>query len=191
MLNVLVIDELQRGAEDLGPALVNCGHNLAAVLPASSELAAQIEALNPELLMVQTDSPSVLTLQQLAAINRSAPRPVVIFARTGTAEVIRAALQAGASAYIVDGLDPQRVGPIVEVAMARFEAQQALRRELDDANRKLSERKLVDRAKGVLMKARSLDEESAYKALRKLSMDRGQPLAAVAADVIDMARLLL
>ncbi len=92
---------------------------------------------------------------------------------------------------MVDGLDPQRIQPVIEVARARFEDYQALRRELADATQKLSERKLVERAKGILMKSRSMDEDAAYKALRRLAMDRGKPLAAVARDVVDMAQLLL
>ena len=106
-------------------------------------------------------------------------------------ETIRDAVKAGVSAYIVDGLDPKRIKPIVEVARARFEDTQALRRELDEISQKLSDRKLVDKAKGVLMKARGLDEDAAYHAMRKLAMERGQSMAKVARDVIDMARVLL
>ena len=101
------------------------------------------------------------------------------------------AVRAGVSAYVVDGLDPKRVKPVVEVARARFEDTQALRRELDEVSKKLSDRKLVDKAKGVLMKARGLDEDAAYHAMRKLAMERGQTMASVARDIIDMSRLLL
>ena len=104
---------------------------------------------------------------------------------------MRDAFRAGVSAYVVDGLDPKRIKPIVEVARARFEDTQALRRELDDISKKLTDRKLVDKAKGVLMKVRGLDEDAAYHAMRKLAMERGQTLAKVARDVIDMARVLL
>ena len=90
-----------------------------------------------------------------------------------------------------DQFDPKRIKPIVEVARARFEDTQALRRELDEISQKLSDRKLVDKAKGVLMKARGLDEDAAYHAMRKLAMERGQSMAKVARDVIDMARVLL
>ena len=98
---------------------------------------------------------------------------------------------AGVSAYVVDGLQPERLKPIIQVAMARFEAHQALRQELAEATQKLSERKAIDRAKGILMKSRGMYEDSAYAALRKLAMDRGKSLGAVAQDVIEMASILL
>ncbi len=103
---------------------------------------------------------------------------------------IRAAVRAGVAAYVVDGLDPGRVKSIVEVACARFEAYQRLRDELAATRHKLSERKLLERAKGILMKTRGLDEEASYAALRKLAMDRGKRLAEVAQQVIDAAALL-
>ena len=137
------------------------------------------------------DSCSRDTLENLAAMNKDMPRPVVIFTQEDGQETIRDAVKAGVSAYIVDGLDPKRIKPIVEVARARFEDTQALRRELDEISQKLTDRKLVDKAKGVLMKARGLDEEAAYHAMRKLAMERGQTIAKVARDVIDMARVLL
>ena len=124
-------------------------------------------------------------------MNKNMPRPVVIFTLEDGQTTIRDAVKAGVSAYIVDGLDPRRIKPIVEVARARFEDTQALRRELDEISQKLSDRKLVDKAKGVLMKARGIDEDAAYHAMRKLAMERGQTMAKVARDVIDMARVLL
>jgi response regulator NasT len=95
-------------------------------------------------------------------MNRAAPRPVVIFAQEGDAGLIRDALSAGVVAYVADGLDPNRIKPVIEVARARFQQNQALRRELEDATRRLSEGKVVERAKGLLMRARGLSEEEAY-----------------------------
>ena len=114
-----------------------------------------------------------------------------MFAGKSDARMIRKALRAGVSAYIVDGLSPQRLEPIMDVAIARFQEYQELRRELDAATQKLADRVVVDRAKGILMKARGLDEDAAYKALRKLAMDRGKPLGVVAGEVVEMAKLLL
>ena len=114
-----------------------------------------------------------------------------MFSRKADTAMIRKAMKAGVSAYIVDGLAAKRIQSVIQVAIARFEEYQALRKERDDANRKLSDRILVDKAKGVLMKARGMDEDEAYKALRKLAMDRGQPLVEVARNVMEMADLLL
>jgi response regulator NasT len=104
---------------------------------------------------------------------------------------MRKAFKAGVSAYVVDGLTPGRLAPVIDVAIARFEEHQDLKRERDEATQALADRKTIDRAKGVLMKARGMDEEAAYAALRKLAMDRGQTLGRAAADVVAMAKVLL
>jgi response regulator NasT len=191
MLTVLVIDESRARAGEICAGLALAGYQVAAILAGAENLAAEVEALQPDVILIDTDSPSRDTLENLAAMNRDMPRPVVIFTQEDGQDAIRDAVRAGVSAYIVDGLDARRIKPIVEVARARFEDTQALRRELEQVSRKLSDRKLVDQAKGILMKVRGLDEEAAYHAMRKLAMERGQTLAKVARDVIDMAKVLL
>jgi response regulator NasT len=113
-----------------------------------------------------------------------------MFATDDRGEAIRDAVRAGVSAYVVDGLDAERVKSIVDVACARFEQFQRLKLELAEANLKLSERKLVDRAKGILMKSRQLDEESAYRVLRRMAMDKNRRIGEVAQSVIDMQDLI-
>lgn len=191
MLRVLVIDESESRAGEICAGLALSGHQVAALLPSCLDLAARIEELKPDIILIQTEAPSRDTLEHLAIAHETLPRPVVMFANQGDGRVIRKALKAGVSAYIVDGLSPQRLAPIMEVAIARFEEYQSMRKELDAATRKLADRVVVDKAKGILMKARSLDEDAAYKALRKLAMDRGKPLAQVAGEVVEMAQLLL
>jgi response regulator NasT len=124
-------------------------------------------------------------------MEREMPRPVIILTQDSDAALMRAAFKAGVSAYVVDNLDLARLKPIVDVAIARFDAHQALKQELAAATKKLSDRKVIDKAKGILMKTRGLDEDQAYAALRKLAMDRAQPLGKVAGDLVDMAKLLL
>lgn len=191
MLRVLVIDESESRAGEICAGLALSGHQVAALLPSCLDLAARIEELKPDIILIQTEAPSRDTLEHLAIAHETLPRPVVMFANKGDGRVIRKALKAGVSAYIVDGLSPKRLAPIMEVAIARFEEYQSMRKELDAATRKLADRVVVDKAKGILMKARSLDEDAAYKALRKLAMDRGKPLAQVAGEVVEMAKLLL
>jgi len=164
---------------------------VAAVLPSALDLAQRIESVRPDVVLIETDSPSRDTLEHLAVVNREMPRPVVLLTHERDAEVMRAAFRAGVSAYVVDDLDLARLKPIVDVAVARFEEHQRLKTELAAATRKLSERKLVEQAKGLLMKTRSLDEAAAHAALRKLAMDRAQPLGRVAADLVEMAKVLL
>lgn len=191
MLRVLVIDESRKRAADICAALAIAGHQVAAVLPSALELAGHVEAIRPDIILIDTESPSRDTLEHLAAVGRDMPRPVIVFAQESDEDVIRKAVRAGVSAYVVDGVGANRLKPVIEVARIQFAEHQTLKRELDDATKKLSDRKLIERAKGILMKSRGLDEEAAYSALRRLSMDRGKPLAAIARDVIDMAKLLL
>lgn len=191
MLRVLVIDEAEGRAGEICAGLALAGYQVAALLPSTLDLSAKVEQIRPDIILIQTDSPSRDTLEHLAVINAELPRPVVVFANQGEAPVVRKAMKAGVSAYIVDGLSTKRLKPVIEVAIARFEEYQELRRERDEATQKLADRKVIDRAKGVLMKARSLDEDDAYKALRKLAMDRGESLTKVAQQVVEMANLLL
>ena len=191
MLSVLVIDESETRAGEICAGLAVAGYQVAALLPSTLDLSARVEQLKPDVILIQTDSPSRDTLEHLAVAHGELPRPVVMFANQGDAKVIRKAIKAGVSAYIVDGLSAKRLKPVIDVAIARFEEYQELRHERDDARTQLADRKAIERAKGVLMKARGYDEDTAYNALRKLAMDRKQPLAKVAAQVIEMANLLL
>jgi two-component system, response regulator / RNA-binding antiterminator len=191
MLTVLVIDESRSRAGEICAGLALAGYQVAAILGGADNLSAEVERLQPDVILIDTDSPSRDTLENMAVVHKNMPRPVVIFAQENGQDAIRQAVNVGVSAYIVDGLDPKRIKPILDVARIRFEGTQAMRRELDDLSQKLTDRKLIDKAKGVLMKARGLDEEAAYHAMRKLAMERGQTMAKVARDVIDMARVLL
>jgi response regulator NasT len=190
-LTILVVDELQERAAEICGGLVTAGHQVAAVLSSSADLAADVARIKPDVILIETDAPSRDTLEHIALMEKNAPRPVIVFARESDSDTIKTAIGAGVAAYVVDGLEPARLKPIIDVAVARFEAHQALKGELAEATQKLTDRKRIDRAKGILMKSRGLDEDAAYSALRKLAMDRGKTLAAVADDVIDMAKLLL
>ena len=191
MLKVLVVDESRHRAGDICAGLALAGHQVAAVLASADDLAGEVARIRPDVILIDTEAPSRDTLEHLATMERDLPRPVIIFAQEGDHATIRSAIGAGVAAYVVDGLEMARIKPIIDVAVARFEAAQALKRELAEATKKLSDRKVIDRAKGILMKSRGLDEDAAYAALRRLAMDRGQPLASAAKDVVDMAKLLL
>jgi response regulator NasT len=190
MLRVLVVDSSRERAADVCAALALAGHQVAAVLSSALELSEQVLATKPDVIFIQADSPSRDTLEHLAIMNRDCPRPVLLCSQDADSRMIRRAVKAGVSSYVVDSVTSERLDALVEVAIAQFEAFQHLRAERDDATRRLSERILVDKAKGLLMKARGLDEDAAYHALRKLAMERGRKLADVARDVIDMADLL-
>jgi response regulator NasT len=189
-MRVLVVDETLERAEILRDGLRRAGHEVTASLSSPLALLKTIEELRPDVIVIDTESPSRDVLEHLVVMSQHTPRPVVMFATDGAPETIREAVRAGVSAYVVDGLDAARVKTIVDVALARFEDFQRLREQLAEANLKLFERKLVERAKGILMKTRGLDEESAYGVLRKAAMDRKLRLSEVAQQLIDAAELL-
>ncbi len=189
-MRVLVVDESPERAEILRDGLRLAGHEVTASLSSPLALLKTIEELQPEVIVIDTESPSRDVLEHLVVVTQHTPRPVVMFASDATPETIREAVRAGVSAYVVDGLDKRRIKAIVEVAVARFEDFQDLREQLAAANLKLSERKQVERAKGILMKARGLDEETAYNLLRKYAMDRKLKLGEVAQQLIDAADIL-
>lgn len=150
----------------------------------------ELAAFAPDIVVVACDSADRDTLESLREAGEANPRPVVMFADRSEPGLAEQAIRAGVAAYIVDGLAPGRVRPILEVAMTRFSLMQQLRGDLAKAKANLESRKVVDRAKGLLMKERGLDEEGAYKLLRKLAMDKGRPIGAVAADLLSFAGLL-
>jgi two-component system, response regulator / RNA-binding antiterminator len=189
-MRVLVVDELQARARLLREGLRQAGCEIAASLSSPFALLESVRNERPDLIVIDTDSPSRDVLEHIALVTQHTPRPIVMFANDGAPEAIRNAVQAGVSAYVVDGLDPARLKTIVDVAIARFEKFQALRVQLADAEGRLEERKLVERAKGLLMKSRNFDEETAYAALRRMAMDRKLKLREVAQRIIDAADLL-
>ena len=189
-MRVLVVDESEERAAVLRDGLTHAGHEVIASLSSPLELLSAVEDLQPDVIVIDTESPTRDVLEHVVIVSQSSPRPIVMFATDTGGDTIRDAVRAGVSAYVVDGLDGTRVNTIVEVACARFEEFQRLRAELAEANLKLSERKLVERAKGLLMQSRGISEDDAYHALRKLAMSKKQRLGDVAQQVLDAADLL-
>ncbi|MDB5457020.1 MAG: histidine kinase [Caulobacter sp.] len=150
----------------------------------------EVAAFAPDVVVIAADSPDRDTLESLRESSHSNPRPVVMFVDRSEPGLAEQAVRAGVAAYIVDGLAPSRVRPILDVAMSRFALTQQLRGDLAKAKADLESRKIVERAKGLLMKERGLDEDGAYRLLRKLAMDKGRPIGAVAADLLAFASIL-
>jgi response regulator NasT len=147
-------------------------------------------AFQPDVVVVAADSPDRDVLESLRDAGRDNPRPIVMFVDRSEPGLAEEAVRAGVAAYVVDGLAPGRVRTVLEVAMSRFALMNQLRRDLEKAQADLASRKSVERAKALIMKERGLDEDAAYKLLRKLSMDSGRPLGAVAADLLAYAGVL-
>jgi response regulator NasT len=189
-MRVLVVDESETRGESLRVALRREGYEVAAPLHSPLALLETIEKHNPDVIVIDVDSPSRDVLEHLVMVTQHTPRPIVMFSADGAPDSIREATRAGVSAYVVDGMDRKSIKAIVDAAVARFEEFQALRVRLAEAHLQLAERKLVEKAKGLLMRQRGIDEDAAYTALRRMAMDRSLKLADVAQRVIDAADLL-
>ena len=183
------IEQAER-SRSLRIGLLQNGFNLVASLPADVFLADRIAQLQPDLVIVDAESAARDALEHVVMATRDERRPIVMFTNDSDTSHVKAAVAAGVTAYIVAGLAPERIRPILDVAMARFQHEQELRRELADVRTELTQRKLVDRAKGLLMQRQGLSEQQAYDKLRKAAMDRGLKLAQVAQRIIDAAELL-
>lgn len=188
-LKVLVIDGFD---EDrlLEKQLRTHGFEVATLQPQCLDLVTVVKSLRPDLMVLNLYTPDQAILDMILDINQNQSMPVVMFAEDQQTETINKVIQAGVSAYIVDGFEPKRIKSIVNIAIARFQQQQALKDELQKTKNQLEDRKLVDRAKAILIKSQGYNEDQAYHALRKLAMDRKLSLGEMAKNVIAMADLL-
>lgn len=190
VLRVLLCDKDRGRAALLERALCDAGYSVIARLDDTGNLDAEVAHHQPDVIIIDLDSPDRDTLEQMRTISREQPRPIVMFAEDDDSGTINQAIKAGVSAYVVDGLSGKRVRPVMEVAIARFREYQALREELAQARSSLEERKVIEQAKGLLMQQRAMSENEAYQALRKLAMDQGKKLPEVARNVIAIMQLL-
>lgn len=170
--------------------LLEAGYNIVAVLPADAFLPDRIAQIQPDMIVVDAESQARDILEHVVFATREDRRPIVMFTEDEDTSHVGDAIAAGVSAYVVAGLASERIKPVLEVAMLRFRHEENLRRELADARTQLEERKLIDRAKGLLMARQGCSEQEAYARLRKTAMDRGLKLAEVAQRLIDVADML-
>lgn len=184
-----VRQQLER-SRALRMGLLEAQYDVVATLPADVFLHERIAQLRPDLIIVDAESEARDALEHVVMATRDERRPIVLFTNDPDTTHVPDAVAAGVCAYIVEGLAPQRIRPILQVAMARFEHEQALRAELKDARDELKDRKTIDRAKGILMQRQALSEKQAYDRLRKLAMDKGVKMVQIAQRMIDAAELL-
>jgi two-component system, response regulator / RNA-binding antiterminator len=189
-LKVLLVDEEPGRAAILERALLDAGYVLVSRLSSADRLAEHVAASQPDIVIVDIDSPDRDCLENMAVLSRSNPKPVIMFSDEDNEDTIASAIKAGVSAYVADGMNPDRVRPIVQVAVARFREFQALKNELQKTRDQLADRKLIDKAKGLLMKHRNFNEDEAYHAMRKLAMERNQRLVDTARNVIEVFEML-
>jgi response regulator NasT len=189
-LRILVVDHNAERAAVVRQALVDVGGYLVEVAPKAGDLLTLLRTAQPDVLIVDLDLPDRDTIEQLRVATRERPRPIVMFVDQSDATMMHAAIDAGVSAYVVDGLSSSRVRPVLDVAIARFKAFDALRRELDATRGQLAERKIVDRAKGILMRAKGITEEEAYERMRRTAMNEQKKLAEIAQSIVTAAEML-
>jgi response regulator NasT len=188
MSTVLVLADAPH--PELRPSLERCGYLMLGELADAGTLHREALRLAPDVIIVTTESPNAKLLESIRSIASAFPRPVVVFATDERREVIRKAVDCGVSAYVVDGWAPERLSAIIEAACARFDAFQAVKHELAVTRTKLSDRKLIEKAKGIVMRERGVTEDEAYSSLRKMAMNQNLPLGEVARRIIDVAELL-
>ncbi|OAI06522.1 response regulator receiver protein [Methylomonas methanica] len=187
-LNVLVVDEFD-SEPLLETSLRQHGCEVVTLKLKELDMMQIVRTLNPDVVVLNLYAPNEAVLRTIVDINQNCSLPVVIFAEDQQTETINKVIKAGVSAYIVDGLDPKRIKSIIDIAIARFKEQQALKEELKKTKTQLEDRKLVDRAKAILIKSQGYTEDQAYHSLRKLAMDRNIAIGEMAKNVISMAEL--
>lgn len=170
--------------------LLEAGYNIVAVLPVDVFLPDRLAQIQPDMIVVDAESQARDTLEHVVMATRDARRPIVLFTDDEDTSHVRDAIAAGVTAYVVAGLASERVKPVLDIALARFEHEERMRLDLAEARSQLSERKVIERAKGILMKRQAIGEEEAYARLRKTAMDKGLKLADVAQRIVDVSDLL-
>ncbi len=189
-MSIIVVEADRDRALQIVDGLRDAGEFDIDVIANPMSLARQIKAKQPDIVLIDIANPSRDMLEELAVASGPMDRPVAMFVDRSETGMSDAAIEAGVSAYVVNGLQPARVKPVLDAAIARFRMFQRMRKELAATKQALEERKLIDRAKGMIIKARGVDEDEAYAILRKAAMDQGKRVAEVASALVTAAGLL-
>ena len=189
-LSIIVVEPDRDRALMIVDSLREAGDNDIHVISEISSLARRIAERSPDMVIVDLTSPTRDMIEELTLATSPLERPVAVFADKSDDSMTKAAIEAGVSAYVVDDLRPERLQPVMAAAITRFNMFRRMRDELTETKRALEERKLIDRAKGLLMKARGINEDEAYSLLRKTAMDQGRKIPEVAAALVTAADLL-
>lgn len=191
MLKVMIVDNDIKRSKPLKQSLIDSGFEVIAHIKNDFTLDSKCRELKPDVVIMDVDSPSRDTLENICVISMNDARPIIMFSHDGDKEKIKAATRAGVSAYVVGTIPSERLTPVIDAAIARFEEFKNLKSELALANLKLDERKIIERAKGLLMKQRNLDEEKAYIMLRDMAMQRKVRIADLANQLVEAAKMLI
>jgi two-component system, response regulator / RNA-binding antiterminator len=189
-LKIVIVDESPIRAAILEDGLREAGFAQVVRIEETTNLLARIYSLDPDVILIDLENPSRDVLEQMFQVSRIVKRPIAMFVDQSDTASIQASVDAGVSAYIVDGLKKERVKNILDLCISRFNAFSRLQDELDRTKTALEERKVIDRAKGILMKAKNLTEEEAYTLLRKTAMNEKKKIVEIAQSVITAAEML-
>lgn len=189
-LNILVVEPDASKAQEITHALQANGWSNVTVIASNAQLAPILTQLDPDLILIDLANPDRDTLEHLSLTSEAKTRPVAMFVDHTDQTMTKAAIDAGVSAYVVGGLHKDRIKPVLETAIARFQLIHKMQTELTAAKRALTDRKTIERAKGLLMRARGISEDEAYNLLRKTAMGQGRKVADVAEALVTAADLL-
>lgn len=189
-MNILLIDDNQKRADAIKLALEGSQYSITHLASSGSYLLREVDIAKPDMIIIDIESPDRDILESLHTLNQINPKPIVLFTETQDSSVIKRSIKSGVSAYVAGDADPNRVRSILDAAVARFEEFQELKSALKSTQDELGARKNVEKAKRMLMEKQNLDEDAAYKAMRKMAMDSGQKLEQVAINIMTLLKNL-
>lgn len=191
MLKVMIIDNDLERTKPLRQSLFDTGYEVVAHLKDTINLNDACCEFQPDIVIIDTDSPSRDTLENICVMTMNEPRPIMMFTHDDDKEQMKLATKAGVCAYVVGSIPNERLRPVIDAAVVRFEEFKSLRKELSEVNIKLSERKVIEQAKGLLMKQRKIDEDEAYSMLRTMAMQKNMRISTLSKQIVQAAELLL
>lgn len=185
-LSVMLVDDQPERSAMVEQALLAAGLNVTSSIPSASGLLFQMQQHQPDIILIDLDSPDRDVLESLSVINAHSPTPVVMFSKQEDPDFISQAVQSGVTAYQLDTISPAKVKPVIDLAMAQFKAFQSIKQELDSTKNQLADRKVIEKAKGMLMRVHNVSEEDAFNTMRSLAMETNQKLSVTAQNLITM-----
>ena len=190
-MDLILVADRSDSAQPLLKVVSKAGYRMMKVIGPNDQASSHVESLCPDALVFVSDEVDRALLREMKAVSEKRPTPMIVFTRDSQEESIDASVKAGATVYVVDCNDPERLISLLDVAKARFQEQQRLKKELTQTKNALSERKNVEKAKGIIMKTKNLSEDRAYDAMRKLAMNHNKRIGEIAEQIISAAEVLV
>lgn len=190
-MDLILVADCLDSSQPLLRAASKSGNRILKLIGNNDEASRYVKSLCPDAMIIVSDEIDRSVLREMRAVSETRPTPMLVFTRDSQPDSIDSAVKAGATAYVVDCNDPERLGSLLGVAKARFEQQQQLKQELRQTKNALQERKIVEKAKGIVMKSKSLSEDQAYKAMRKLAMNHNKRMGEIAEQIISASEILV